>query len=236
MARAAALRPLNVSRKNPGNADGKTVWRQPPSAANSTAHAPVAQLDRALPSEGRGHRFESCRVHHQSRHVWSHPNGHQRRPAGPVPQHGAAALAALVAAIVARQYCRHRGLRFRSRGAIGTSTFRTPNRCCREADRPCVERTLYKNGANSGVDATAIMKISGQITNGIGYYVVTVIISKNEPASYCFPLCTARQSGWSTSKVDRSHALLFTPPWRGKQRYHGFAGSLSGLIGSPSNR
>ena len=24
----------------------------------------VAQLDRALPSEGRGHRFESCRVHH----------------------------------------------------------------------------------------------------------------------------------------------------------------------------
>src|SRR3546814_8377375 len=26
--------------------------------------APVAQLDRALPSEGRGHKFESCRVHH----------------------------------------------------------------------------------------------------------------------------------------------------------------------------
>ena len=26
------------------------------------AQAPVAQLDRALPSEGRGHRFESCRV------------------------------------------------------------------------------------------------------------------------------------------------------------------------------
>ena len=24
--------------------------------------APVAQLDRALPSEGRGHKFESCRV------------------------------------------------------------------------------------------------------------------------------------------------------------------------------
>jgi hypothetical protein len=30
--------------------------------AKSVAHAPVAQLDRALPSEGRGHRFESCRV------------------------------------------------------------------------------------------------------------------------------------------------------------------------------
>jgi hypothetical protein len=29
--------------------------------------APVAQLDRALPSEGRGHKFESCRArqHHQ---------------------------------------------------------------------------------------------------------------------------------------------------------------------------
>ena len=27
------------------------------------ASAPVAQLDRVLPSEGRGHRFESCRVH-----------------------------------------------------------------------------------------------------------------------------------------------------------------------------
>jgi hypothetical protein len=25
--------------------------------------APVAQLDRALPSGGRGHRFESCRAH-----------------------------------------------------------------------------------------------------------------------------------------------------------------------------
>src|SRR3546814_1589031 len=26
--------------------------------------SPVAQLDRAPPSEGGGHRFESCRVHH----------------------------------------------------------------------------------------------------------------------------------------------------------------------------
>ena len=30
----------------------------------AAASAPVAQLDRALPSEGRGHRFESCRVRH----------------------------------------------------------------------------------------------------------------------------------------------------------------------------
>ena len=27
-------------------------------------NAPVAQLDRALPSEGKGHTFESCRVRH----------------------------------------------------------------------------------------------------------------------------------------------------------------------------
>ena len=27
-------------------------------------YAPVAQLDRVLPSEGRGHRFESCRARH----------------------------------------------------------------------------------------------------------------------------------------------------------------------------
>ncbi len=27
-------------------------------------HAPVAQLDRAPPSEGGGHTFESCRVRH----------------------------------------------------------------------------------------------------------------------------------------------------------------------------
>ena len=28
--------------------------------------APVAQLDRVSPSEGEGHRFESCRVRHQT--------------------------------------------------------------------------------------------------------------------------------------------------------------------------
>src|SRR5215210_6651643 len=36
-------------------------WSRVP-ALSVKAHAPVAQLDRALPSEGRGHRFESCRV------------------------------------------------------------------------------------------------------------------------------------------------------------------------------
>jgi hypothetical protein len=29
--------------------------------------APVAQLDRALPSEGKGHTFESCRVRQQTK-------------------------------------------------------------------------------------------------------------------------------------------------------------------------
>ena len=37
--------------------DGPLVYRIGQSA-------PVAQLDRVLPSEGRGHRFESCRVRH----------------------------------------------------------------------------------------------------------------------------------------------------------------------------
>jgi hypothetical protein len=34
-------------------------------------NAPVAQLDRALPSEGKGHTFESCRVRHKIRCVSS---------------------------------------------------------------------------------------------------------------------------------------------------------------------
>jgi hypothetical protein len=33
--------------------------------------APVAQLDRALPSEGKGHTFESCRVRQFLRFSWS---------------------------------------------------------------------------------------------------------------------------------------------------------------------
>src|SRR6516225_1642150 len=31
----------------------------------TSSSAPVAQLDRALPSEGRGHKFESCRARQQ---------------------------------------------------------------------------------------------------------------------------------------------------------------------------
>ncbi len=45
------------------------VRRLLPLSANSRKErarpdAPVAQLDRALPSEGKGHKFESCRVRH----------------------------------------------------------------------------------------------------------------------------------------------------------------------------
>jgi hypothetical protein len=35
--------------------------------------APVAQLDRVLPSEGRGHRFESCRARHYNQPVMKPP-------------------------------------------------------------------------------------------------------------------------------------------------------------------
>ena len=38
-----------------------------PAKAAATGAAPVAQLDRVLPSEGRGHRFKSCRVRHTTR-------------------------------------------------------------------------------------------------------------------------------------------------------------------------
>ena len=39
-----------------------------PLAVELPITAPVAQLDRVLPSEGRGHRFESCRARHLSSH------------------------------------------------------------------------------------------------------------------------------------------------------------------------
>ena len=51
----------------PGPRAGQCRCRFPPLAL-SRRHAPVAQLDRALPSEGRGQRFESSRARH-SRHI-----------------------------------------------------------------------------------------------------------------------------------------------------------------------
>ena len=41
-----------------------TLVRNPRKHCVSNTDAPVAQLDRALPSEGGGHTFESCRVRH----------------------------------------------------------------------------------------------------------------------------------------------------------------------------
>src|SRR5207302_2524544 len=43
------------------------VPRAPIFVARGRPTAPVAQLDRALPSEGRGHRFESCRARQSRR-------------------------------------------------------------------------------------------------------------------------------------------------------------------------
>src|SRR6266446_1949471 len=37
---------------------------RPANRLKDAPNAPVAQLDRALPSEGKGHTFESCRVRH----------------------------------------------------------------------------------------------------------------------------------------------------------------------------
>src|SRR5690554_7428188 len=47
-----------------GHSPGWRLALCPPYGAATThrSYAPVAQLDRVLPSEGRGHRFESCRA------------------------------------------------------------------------------------------------------------------------------------------------------------------------------
>jgi hypothetical protein len=37
---------------------------QTESLFRTKTHTPIAQRDRALPSEGKGHTFESCRVRH----------------------------------------------------------------------------------------------------------------------------------------------------------------------------
>ena len=42
------------------------------SATIASHEAPVAQLDRVLPSEGRGHRFESCRARQSFQMVTRH--------------------------------------------------------------------------------------------------------------------------------------------------------------------
>jgi hypothetical protein len=46
------------------NADAAQLMRQTSQCTLIGRHAPVAQMDRALPSEGRGREFESLRAHH----------------------------------------------------------------------------------------------------------------------------------------------------------------------------
>src|ERR1700694_4986885 len=46
---------------------------RPPANRLNEPHAPVAQLDRALPSEGKGHTFESCRVRQSVRYIRTMP-------------------------------------------------------------------------------------------------------------------------------------------------------------------
>src|ERR1017187_2123216 len=59
-------RPIASHARRPGDADLGLLVSRPlrwhALALGSPGAAPVAQLDRVLPSEGRGHRFESCRV------------------------------------------------------------------------------------------------------------------------------------------------------------------------------
>src|SRR6266478_5876788 len=47
-----------------------TLARNPRKHCVSNTDAPVAQLDRAPPSEGGGHTFESCRVRHFGIRYW----------------------------------------------------------------------------------------------------------------------------------------------------------------------
>ena len=64
-------RPAARDRPGPGLTVRNIRWQGcPPSANRSTRPAPVAQLDRALPSEGRGQRFESSRVRQFSCSQW----------------------------------------------------------------------------------------------------------------------------------------------------------------------
>ena len=71
---AARILEFQVGKQGPLRAlyPGKALYPEkawpgrcrPPANRLNERHAPVAQLDRALPSEGKGHTFESCRVRH----------------------------------------------------------------------------------------------------------------------------------------------------------------------------
>jgi hypothetical protein len=55
---------LRISSARMLNCASEEVAERPSIRYQRFRKAPVAQLDRALPSEGKGHTFESCRVRH----------------------------------------------------------------------------------------------------------------------------------------------------------------------------
>ena len=54
---------------DPGNICVEAAGGMDYGPPDSVSNAPVAQLDRALDSDSKGHRFESCRVRHSLRMV-----------------------------------------------------------------------------------------------------------------------------------------------------------------------
>ena len=70
--RRRELIPSVTTLQAPGRGSPGQGLEKPPShrqGRQQQASAPVAQLDRVLPSEGRGHRFESCRARHYNQPV-----------------------------------------------------------------------------------------------------------------------------------------------------------------------
>ena len=66
----------------PGSAQSQkpSLPKQPGSVIHLPRIAPVAQLDRALPSEGKGHTFESCRARQNSHFHYLNAEKRRRSP------------------------------------------------------------------------------------------------------------------------------------------------------------
>ena len=57
------------------DAQAQSGYPSPPAGCFTTRNAPVAQLDRVLPSEGRGRAFESRRARHGFKDLGHLPGG-----------------------------------------------------------------------------------------------------------------------------------------------------------------
>lgn len=130
-------------------------------SGSSIPKAPVAQLDRALPSEGRGHRFESCRV----RQLRQLPPTSKREL---VPRNQSVSSAAAVSTAPARNAHSHTTATLhpaiinspcfrRSRSTVETNfdcqnSSRVPGvvanlqSSCRCQKQPCTKQTAPKRG------------------------------------------------------------------------------------------